>query len=127
MKVDQESSHSYVLLEWKIRIPECFGVKNLQLIKDISARVIHLTPQAMPSAIILGPQDETHTLVTIGAGSTQAMGSLTPNQILTDNYYIGAGYKKLHTFLGYSQCQRGKKNINLGWHSQYRQLKNGMY
>lgn len=62
MKVDQNSSHSYALLERKIRIPECFGIESLQLTKDIRARLIHPTPWAMPSAKTLGPQEETHTL-----------------------------------------------------------------
>lgn len=94
MKEDRASSHSYMpRLEWKRRIPESFGVESLQLTEDVRAGMIHLTSWATPLAKTLGPQEETRTLVTIGAavaGSAQDMGSLTPIQTQTGSLCAGS-------------------------------------
>lgn len=61
MRVDQDSTHFYVLLKWKKSVPECFHTENLQLTEGIRVGVIFRLYGVHPRPNLL-PRREMHFL-----------------------------------------------------------------
>uniref|UniRef100_A0A8C5Q580 Paraneoplastic antigen Ma-like C-terminal domain-containing protein n=1 Tax=Leptobrachium leishanense TaxID=445787 RepID=A0A8C5Q580_9ANUR len=96
IKVNPETSHTYVLFEWRKGVPVCFQGVSMQLTDDVEVRRIQPSKPRGDSANI----PASSPLAMIGPEFIAAIGDLVVKCQRAHPSYISFGYRKLENFSG---------------------------
>uniref|UniRef100_A0A8C5PD83 Paraneoplastic antigen Ma-like C-terminal domain-containing protein n=1 Tax=Leptobrachium leishanense TaxID=445787 RepID=A0A8C5PD83_9ANUR len=96
IKVNPETSHTYVLFEWRKGVPVCFQGVSIQLTDDVEVRLIQPSKPRGDSANI----PASSPLAMIRPEFIAAIGDLVVKCQRDNPSYISFGYRKLEKFSG---------------------------
>uniref|UniRef100_A0A8C5MGG5 CCHC-type domain-containing protein n=1 Tax=Leptobrachium leishanense TaxID=445787 RepID=A0A8C5MGG5_9ANUR len=107
IKVNPETSHTYVLFEWRKGVPVCFQDVSIQLTDDVEVRLIQPSKPRGDSANI----PASSPLAMIGPEFIAAIGDLVVKCQRAHPSYISFGYRKLEKFSGNLPTPAGEETF----------------